>query len=92
MGDGISDLKRRGLPFGLSDAIGESQSEKQTLQTRRCTCHPDDNPPDPCPEKYALSDCRAAEIERLQKLLNGRDRFIVSRGLWQDFVDQLGCD
>ncbi len=22
-----------------------------------CTCHPDDNPPVPCPHKYALSDC-----------------------------------
>lgn len=25
-----------------------------------CTCHPDDNPPRPCPKKYALSDCRSA--------------------------------
>lgn len=28
--------------------------------TRPCTCHPDDNPPKPCPKKYALSECRAA--------------------------------
>lgn len=28
--------------------------------TRACTCHPDDNPPVPCPKKYALQDCRAA--------------------------------
>lgn len=27
---------------------------------RPCTCHPDDNPPVPCPKKYALSECRAA--------------------------------
>lgn len=27
---------------------------------RPCTCHPDDNPPIPCPQKFALSECRAA--------------------------------
>ncbi len=27
---------------------------------RICTCHPDDNPPRPCPRKYALTECRAA--------------------------------
>lgn len=26
-----------------------------------CTCHPDDNPPRPCPKKFALSECRLAE-------------------------------
>jgi len=26
---------------------------------RACTCHPDDNPPKPCPQKFALSECRA---------------------------------
>lgn len=25
-----------------------------------CTCHPDDNPPRPCPQKYAYSECAAA--------------------------------
>jgi hypothetical protein len=24
---------------------------------RSCTCHPDDNPPQPCPERYAYSEC-----------------------------------
>ena len=27
---------------------------------RPCTCSPDDNPPTPCAEKYALSECEAA--------------------------------
>lgn len=27
---------------------------------RRCTCHPDDNPPRPCPQKFALTECRKA--------------------------------
>ena len=31
---------------------------------RPCTCHPDDNPPVPCPQKYALTDCRMAALER----------------------------
>lgn len=26
---------------------------------RPCTCHPDDNPPSPCPRKFALAECRA---------------------------------
>jgi len=26
----------------------------------KCTCHPDDNPPRPCPQKYAYSECVAA--------------------------------
>lgn len=25
-----------------------------------CTCHPDDNPPRPCPQKFALTECRQA--------------------------------
>lgn len=29
--------------------------------SRTCTCHPDDNPPVPCPKKYALSECRVAQ-------------------------------
>lgn len=29
-----------------------------------CTCHPEDSPPTPCPRKYALRDCRMADIAR----------------------------
>lgn len=32
----------------------------ERLAVRPCTCHPDDNPPTPCPRRYALQDCRAA--------------------------------
>lgn len=31
---------------------------------RKCTCHPDDNPPVPCPRKYALTECRVAALIR----------------------------
>lgn len=44
------------------------------VERRPCTCHPDDNPPVPCPRMYALQDCRraaalAAEIESLRARL-----------------------
>lgn len=29
---------------------------------RKCTCHPDDRPPVPCPRKYALTECRIAAL------------------------------
>lgn len=29
---------------------------------RGCTCHPDDSPPAPCAERYALADCKAATL------------------------------
>lgn len=35
---------------------GHEQAEAE----RACTCHPDDNPPVPCAEKYAYSECVAA--------------------------------
>ena len=28
---------------------------------RPCTCHPSDCPPQPCPRRYALTDCREAD-------------------------------
>lgn len=28
-----------------------------------CTCHPDDNPPVPCPQRFALLECRLASAE-----------------------------
>lgn len=31
---------------------------------RPCTCHPDDNPPRPCPRRYAYGECvKAADCE-----------------------------
>ena len=32
---------------------------------RHCTCHPDDNPPKPCEQKYAYGDC--VESRRLKE-------------------------
>jgi hypothetical protein len=42
---------------------------KMNPDPRRCTCHPDDDPPQPCPRKYALRDCRiAAAAARLRHI------------------------
>ena len=37
--------------------------------TRKCTCHPDDNPPIPCARKYALHDCLKERIQQLETLI-----------------------
>lgn len=36
-----------------------------------------------------LTNEAAGEIERLRKLLDGRDDFIVSKGLFEEFAGQL---
>jgi hypothetical protein len=38
-----------------------SQGNDAAGDVRPCTCHPNDNPPVPCPRKYALSECRLAK-------------------------------
>jgi hypothetical protein len=43
----------------LYDRIDAALAAEPT-QERSCTCHPEDNPPIPCPRKYALAECRAA--------------------------------
>lgn len=30
---------------------------------RVCTCHPDDNPPKPCAERYAFSECVSSALK-----------------------------
>lgn len=42
--------------------VSRRLSDKETydMTDRPCTCHPDDNPPVPCPQKYALSECKTA--------------------------------
>lgn len=49
----------------VQPSIATKQSTNATaasvLSDRPCTCHPDDSPPMPCPQKYALSHCRHSE-------------------------------
>jgi hypothetical protein len=66
-------------------------------EARQCTCHPDDNPPRPCPRKYALSECQAAaqpseaeEREYDRGWQDGRDDawFAYTAGQkWRDFPE-----
>lgn len=41
---------------------------KTESEPRPCTCHPDDNPPVPCAQKYALSECKASVADRLNPI------------------------
>jgi hypothetical protein len=45
--------------------------------------------PDGISSKYAVMLEAADEIERLRKLIDGRDDFIVSKGLFEEFAGQL---
>ena len=35
-----------------------------TKTQRKCTCHPDDNPPKPCAQRYAMGECKAYQCGR----------------------------
>jgi len=42
---------------------------------RTCTCHPSDSPPDPCQEKFSLTECRvAALVAAMWQLLDDMDQ------------------
>lgn len=60
----LQDYFQRGGTKPITrESIKSIQTEELSSpagQKRPCTCHPDDNPPVPCPGKYALSECRAA--------------------------------
>ena len=47
------------LTAALAFAAGQSCGD-----ARPCTCHPDDNPPQPCEHRYAFRDCADAAEER----------------------------
>jgi hypothetical protein len=50
----------------------EPQGQPVDAVGRPCTCHPDDEPPVPCAEKFALSECKASIlVERLEAFAAG---------------------
>lgn len=60
-----------GLPAGDIDACGDCDPCIHALAERavdrafkKCTCHPDDRPPYPCPQKFAYSECVAASSQQ----------------------------
>lgn len=58
----IELIDTNGRQWTRSDRVFDLIDEIRAIlaEPRPCTCHPDDNPPVPCPRKYALSECRAA--------------------------------
>lgn len=40
-----------------------AQGPVDVTVSRQCTCHPDDNPPTPCEQRYAFRDCADAAEE-----------------------------
>lgn len=57
------------------------QLAEAKIDTRSCTCHPDDNPPVPCQRQFALTDCRQAAT------LTGAAK--VFHELWQSAEREL---
>ena len=51
----------------LDEIERRMNNDHESSMQRACTCHPDDNPPVPCPQKFALSECRAAAERRKEK-------------------------
>ena len=43
--------------------------EGETPETRPCTCHSDDDPPVPCPRKFAYHECMKAALADVQRRL-----------------------
>lgn len=58
-------------PIEIEEAFSDSpELGKVDPYPRKCTCHPDDNPPVPCPGKHAYSECvSAARISALEAAL-----------------------
>ncbi|MGE5523422.1 MAG: Lar family restriction alleviation protein [Rhodospirillaceae bacterium] len=71
----VAELSDRNSPADWPEAMLVTHDELRNIilnalrengdakDARPCTCHPDDNPPAPCPRKYALSECRKAAQE-----------------------------
>lgn len=58
-----------------------SDWEAFDMSDRPCTCHPDDNPPRPCPQKYALTECREAADK--ESLADEIERLRAERDAWE---------
>ena len=70
------------LAVPLSDQLGLAPE-------RACTCHPDDNPPQPCAKQYALQECRVLDYAtRLAINLHAKHYPEVTQ--WKPLPDLLG--
>jgi len=68
-------------------AVESSQGPSNWSDIQQVTTNWHRNPDGP--RAATALERQAAEIERLQRLLNGRDDFIVGEGLWPKFCDGL---
>lgn len=60
-----ADASRRpGAQTGREVVHDLPEGGKPSPDARDCTCHPDDNPPKPCAQQFALTECRAVAVSR----------------------------
>lgn len=52
-GESLSPILVRSLPDAWTEYANNSEND-----SRACTCHSDDKPPQPCAKQFALSECR----------------------------------
>jgi len=84
-------------PHPMDDKTGfdATDAEMGLVPAKGCTCHPDDNPPVPCPRKYALTDCRM-DAERFATCPHccGEGEWDESRPQWDDpgYAVSVRCD
>lgn len=61
---------------------------------RACTCHPDDSPPKPCAQRYALGECQAYQCGRDDAMkwadATWSETVRQTRAFYQDKLDALG--
>lgn len=57
------DMVSQGL--GLDNCGSRDEQTTPATAALACTCHPDDNPPVPCPSRRALTECRTAALEAM---------------------------
>lgn len=50
------------IAFPPAMPMSESHGDPR-IDGRPCTCRPDDNPPQPCAQKYSLTECREAATQ-----------------------------
>lgn len=69
----------------------DNQNPARQSNMRGCTCHPDDNPPVPCAQRYALSECRAASHQTDVMVPEGYALVPIepTREMWAAMADTL---
>lgn len=61
--------------------ISALEPQQEEAVARPCTCHPDDNPPVPCAQRFALTDCQQTLDAPYWAVWSESGAHI---GLWQD--------